>query len=58
MRNRKLGRTGPEISAIGLGCVGMTSSYEPPAARAEGGHFWRRWWIAERRSTATFGRVA
>lgn len=35
MRKRKLGRDGLEVSAIGLGCMGLTSSYDPPAARAE-----------------------
>jgi aryl-alcohol dehydrogenase-like predicted oxidoreductase len=37
MRKRQLGRSGLEVSAIGLGCVGLTSKYEPPAARAEAG---------------------
>jgi aryl-alcohol dehydrogenase-like predicted oxidoreductase len=35
MRERELGRSGLKVSAIGLGCMGLTSSYEPPAARAE-----------------------
>jgi aryl-alcohol dehydrogenase-like predicted oxidoreductase len=35
MRKRELGREGLEVSAIGLGCMGLTSNYEPPAARAE-----------------------
>jgi aryl-alcohol dehydrogenase-like predicted oxidoreductase len=35
MRKRQLGRAGLEVSAIGLGCMGLTSSYDPPAARAE-----------------------
>jgi aryl-alcohol dehydrogenase-like predicted oxidoreductase len=35
MRKRQLGRSGLEVSAIGLGCMGLTSNYEPPAARAE-----------------------
>ncbi|MGA3001907.1 MAG: aldo/keto reductase [Acetobacteraceae bacterium] len=35
MRKRQLGRGGLEVSAIGLGCMGLTSSYDQPAARAE-----------------------
>jgi aryl-alcohol dehydrogenase-like predicted oxidoreductase len=35
MRKRQLGRSGLEVSAIGLGCMGLTSNYGPPAARAE-----------------------
>ena len=27
MRTRRLGTYGPEVSPIGLGCMGMTSSY-------------------------------
>jgi aryl-alcohol dehydrogenase-like predicted oxidoreductase len=35
MRKRELGRDGLEVSAIGLGCMGLTSSYDQPAGRAE-----------------------
>jgi aryl-alcohol dehydrogenase-like predicted oxidoreductase len=35
MMMRKLGSSGPEVSAIGLGCMGMTAVYGPPADKAE-----------------------
>ena len=35
MKQRKLGSSGLEVSAIGLGCMSMTSAYGPPADKAE-----------------------
>jgi aryl-alcohol dehydrogenase-like predicted oxidoreductase len=35
MRMRKLGNSGLEVSAIGLGCMGMSFSYGPPKAKTE-----------------------
>jgi len=35
MQTRKLGNSGLEVSAIGLGCMGMSFGYGPPADRAE-----------------------
>src|SRR5438093_9167117 len=36
MRNRKLGNRGPEVSALGYGCMGLDANYGPPTARAGG----------------------
>ncbi len=35
MQTRKLGRSGLEISALGLGCMGMSFSYGPPKDKKE-----------------------
>jgi aryl-alcohol dehydrogenase-like predicted oxidoreductase len=35
MQKRKLGNAGLEVSAIGLGCMGMSSAYGPPADEKE-----------------------
>jgi aryl-alcohol dehydrogenase-like predicted oxidoreductase len=35
MKTRELGRSGLRVSAIGLGCMGMSINYGPPADKAE-----------------------
>jgi len=35
MQKRKLGNSNLEVSALGLGCMGMTFSYGPPADKQE-----------------------
>jgi aryl-alcohol dehydrogenase-like predicted oxidoreductase len=35
MHTRKLGKSGLEVSALGLGCMSMTSGYGPPANKEE-----------------------
>ncbi|HWA43486.1 MAG TPA: aldo/keto reductase [Hypericibacter adhaerens] len=35
MQKRKLGNSGLEVSALGLGCMGMSFAYGPPADRQE-----------------------
>jgi aryl-alcohol dehydrogenase-like predicted oxidoreductase len=35
MQKRKLGNSSLQVSALGLGCVGMSANYGPPADRQE-----------------------
>jgi aryl-alcohol dehydrogenase-like predicted oxidoreductase len=35
MRKRKLGRSNLEVSALGLGCMGMSFGYGPPADKQQ-----------------------
>lgn len=36
MKKRSLGKSGPEVSALGFGCMGLSSAYGPPASRQDG----------------------
>jgi aryl-alcohol dehydrogenase-like predicted oxidoreductase len=36
MKKRSLGKSGLEVSALGYGCMGLSSAYGPPVARQDG----------------------
>ena len=36
MQKRKLGKSGVEVSALGLGCMGLSFGYGPAVAREDG----------------------
>src|SRR6187455_2637013 len=36
MQKRTLGKTGPEVSALGFGCMGISQSYGRPSSRHDG----------------------
>jgi aryl-alcohol dehydrogenase-like predicted oxidoreductase len=36
MKNRSLGKSGLEVSALGFGCMGLSSAYGPPTPRPDG----------------------
>ena len=36
MKKRELGKIGPKVSALGFGCMGLSSNYGPPTERQEG----------------------
>jgi aryl-alcohol dehydrogenase-like predicted oxidoreductase len=36
MQKRTLGKSGPEVSALGFGCMGISFGYGPAASREEG----------------------
>ena len=36
MQKRTLGKSGLEVSALGLSCMGISQSYGPPSSREDG----------------------
>ena len=51
MQKRKLGNSGLEVSALGLGCMGMSFSYGPPKDKQEMTPFSGQPWNAASRSS-------
>lgn len=46
MQKRRLGKSGLEVSALGFGCMGLSSGYGPPTGREDGIAIIGRPWIA------------
>ena len=51
MKKRKLGNSNLEVSSVGLGCMGMSVSYGPPAGKQEMISLIRSAWTSEAHSS-------